>query len=107
MRRAQFPRRVFLIATLIAAATLATPAHAQDIVIGQSVALTGTNADIGRDMRDGALAVFTHANASNLLGPGRRIQLVTLDNANSRQRAAETVQRVQDKFWRAGSAGGQ
>ncbi len=33
MRRAQFPRRVFLIATLIAAATLATPAHAQDISI--------------------------------------------------------------------------
>jgi len=27
---------------------------AQDIVVGQSVALSGANADIGRDMRDGA-----------------------------------------------------
>ena len=33
MRRLHLPRRVFLIATLIAAATLATPAHAQDISI--------------------------------------------------------------------------
>ena len=36
-------------------------AHAQDIVIGQSVPLSGSNADIGRDMRDGALAVFARA----------------------------------------------
>jgi flagellar biosynthetic protein FliP len=33
VRRARFPRRVFFIATLIAAATLASPAHAQDISI--------------------------------------------------------------------------
>jgi flagellar biosynthetic protein FliP len=33
VRRAKLPRRVFLIATLIAAAALATPAHAQDISI--------------------------------------------------------------------------
>ena len=68
-------------------------AWAQDIVIGQSVPLSGSNADIGRDMRDGALAIFNKVNASNLLG-GRKIQLVTLDNANNRQRAAENSQQL-------------
>ncbi|MBT0571062.1 ABC transporter substrate-binding protein [Curvibacter sp. CHRR-16] len=66
---------------------------AQEIVIGQSVPLSGSNADIGRDMRDGALAIFNRANASNQLG-GRKIKLVTLDNANNRQRAAENSQQL-------------
>lgn len=77
-------------ATLALALAAAQPALAQDIVIGQSVALSGSNADIGRDMRDGALAVFAKVNASNALG--RKIQLVTLDNANNRQRATENTQ---------------
>lgn len=79
-----------LLAVLIAAAT--SSAWSQDIVIGQSVALSGPDADIGRDQRDGALAVFARANASNALG--RRINLVTLDNANNRQRAAENTQQL-------------
>jgi len=70
-------------------------AHAQDIVIGQSVPLSGSNADIGRDMRDGALAVFARANATNALS--RRVQLVTLDNANNRQRAAANTQQLVDQ----------
>jgi len=73
-------------------ALAAAHAWAQDIVIGQSVPLSGSNADIGRDMRDGALAVFAKVNASNQLG--RKIQLVTLDNANNRQRAAENTQQL-------------
>jgi branched-chain amino acid transport system substrate-binding protein len=68
-------------------------AWSQDIVIGQSVPLSGSNADIGRDMRDGAVAIFNRVNASNQLG-GRKIQLVTLDNANNRQRAAENSQQL-------------
>lgn len=73
----------------------AQAACAQDIVIGQSVPLSGSNADIGRDMREGALAVFARANASNLLG--RRVQLVTLDNANDRKRAAANTQQLLDQ----------
>jgi branched-chain amino acid transport system substrate-binding protein len=77
------------------ALALAAPAWGQDIVIGQSVPLSGSNADIGRDMRDGALAVFAKANAGNAGNPGwRKIQLVTLDNANNRQRAAENTQQL-------------
>ncbi|WP_394471258.1 ABC transporter substrate-binding protein [Roseateles sp. DC23W] len=68
---------------------------AEDIVIGQSVALSGANADIGRDMRGGALAVFARVNASGALG--RSIQLVTLDNANDRNRAAQNTQQLLDQ----------
>jgi ABC-type branched-subunit amino acid transport system substrate-binding protein len=74
--------------TLVAAQA----AWAQDVVIGQSVALSGPNADIGRDMRDGALAVFAKVNATNALG--HKVQLVTLDNANNRQRAGENTQQL-------------
>jgi ABC-type branched-subunit amino acid transport system substrate-binding protein len=73
----------------------ALPSHAQDIVLGQSVPLTGTNADIGRDMRDGALAVFAKINRSGILG-GRKIRLVTLDNANTRARALENTRQLLD-----------
>src|SRR6058998_2434547 len=91
--RGQAMRR--FLAFLLLALTAAASAGAQEIVIGQSVALSGSNADIGRDMRDGALAVFAKVNASNALG--RRIQLVTLDNANNRQRAAENTQQLLGK----------
>lgn len=83
-------RKLFSMAML--ALAMVPAAWSQDIVIGQSVPLSGSNADIGRDMRDGALAIFSKTNASNLLG--RKIRLVTLDNANNRQRAAENTQQL-------------
>jgi branched-chain amino acid transport system substrate-binding protein len=70
-------------------------AQAQDIVLGQSVPLTGSNADIGRDMRDGALAVFKKVNGTNLLGT-RKIQLITLDNVNNRAKALENTKQLID-----------
>ena len=81
-----------LLAVFLFVLTMAPCAWSQDIVIGQSVPLSGSNADIGRDMRDGALAVFAKVNASNELG--RKVQLVTLDNANNRQRATENTQQL-------------
>jgi branched-chain amino acid transport system substrate-binding protein len=75
--------------------SLAAAVHAQDIVLGQSVPLTGSNADIGRDMRDGALAVFNKVNAAGGIN-GRKIQLVTLDNANNRARALENTKQLLD-----------
>lgn len=76
-------------------ATTTAPIGASDIVLGQSVPLSGSNADIGRDMRDGALAVFAKANASNLLA-GRKIHLIALDNANNRARALENTKELLD-----------
>jgi branched-chain amino acid transport system substrate-binding protein len=53
---------------ILAAATLAAAslsAHFADtIVIGQSTPLSGTNAEIGNDIRNGALAYFQKVNAA-------------------------------------------
>lgn len=84
---------IIFIGFYIALSSFISPVFGQEILIGQSVPLSGSNADIGRDMRDGALAVFNRANASNLLG-GKKIKLITLDNANNRQRAVENTQQL-------------
>jgi branched-chain amino acid transport system substrate-binding protein len=83
-------RRLLAVFSFVLA--IAPCAWSQDIVIGQSVPLSGSNADIGRDMRDGALAIFARLNADAL--GGRRVKLVTLDNANSRERALENTQQL-------------
>ena len=84
-----FLRRAAAGAALSAWLAGAGAAQGEEIVIGQSVALSGPDADIGRDMRDGAAAVFARANAA---GAGPRIRLMTLDNANDRHRAEENTQ---------------
>src|SRR5688500_1346755 len=72
----------------LAACAVAPGAQAQPsgvsasaIVIGQSAPLTGANAELGNDIRNGALAYFRKANESGGVH-GRRIELVTLDDAN-------------------------
>lgn len=79
-------------ALLMLALCAAQPVFSQDLVIGQSVPLTGPDAEIGRDMRDGALAIFNRANAANVTA--RRVQLVTLDNAGQRERSAANTQQL-------------
>jgi branched-chain amino acid transport system substrate-binding protein len=86
---------IILLGFAISSLALIAHGQTQDIVLGQSVPLTGSNADIGRDMRDGALAVFTKLNASGGVN-GRKIQLVTLDNANNRARALENTKQLLD-----------
>jgi branched-chain amino acid transport system substrate-binding protein len=83
---------------MLLAALLAAPAHAQDAwVIGQSAPLTGGNAAMGRDVRDGALAYFKTVNARGGVA-GKPIELVTLDDANDRKTAGSNTQALlQDK----------
>src|SRR5213596_2137138 len=59
---------------------------ASTIVIGQSAPLTGANADLGNDIRNGALAYFRKVNDAGGVN-GRRIELATLDDANQVPRA--------------------
>lgn len=89
--------------------TLASPpAHAQakapaaaavpgvtpaGILIGQSAPLSGANKDLGEDIRNGALAYFRKVNEAGGVH-GRRIEMVTLDDANVVQRAGENTQRL-------------
>ena len=54
-----------ILCTLVLAA--AAPAWAADIVVGQSAPLTGGNAELGNDIRNGALAYFRKVNESGVL----------------------------------------
>lgn len=54
--------------------------------IGQSAPLTGANAELGNDIRNGALAYFRKVNESGGVH-GRSIELVTLDDGNQVPRA--------------------
>jgi ABC-type branched-subunit amino acid transport system substrate-binding protein len=67
------------------------------IVVGQSAALTGPSAQLGTEMRDGALAYFDHINSKGGVN-GRKIVLKTLDDGYEPDRAAaNTKQLIQDE----------
>jgi ABC-type branched-subunit amino acid transport system substrate-binding protein len=70
---------------------------ARSIVIGQSAPLTGTNAELGNDIRNGALAYLQKVNDAGGVH-GRRIELVTLDDGNVVARAdANTKKLVEEQ----------
>jgi branched-chain amino acid transport system substrate-binding protein len=68
----------------------AAPVLAQDIVVGQSAPLTGANAELGNDIRNGALAYFKKVNDAGILPQGK-IKLVTLDDRNDTKLAGENT----------------
>jgi len=85
---------------LAAAVFFAATAQAQSpgvtagsIVIGQSVPLTGANAELGNDIRNGALAYFAKVNAAGGVH-GRKIELATLDDANQVPRAEANTKKL-------------
>jgi len=68
-------------------------AHAQGvtkttILIGQSGPISGANKEFGEDIRDGVLAYFSKVNAAGGVH-GRKLQLITLDDANAAKQAGE------------------
>jgi ABC-type branched-subunit amino acid transport system substrate-binding protein len=65
------------------------------IVVGQSAPMSGSNKDLGNDIRNGALALFKKVNDAGGVN-GRKIELVTLDDANDTKRAeANTKQLIE------------
>jgi ABC-type branched-subunit amino acid transport system substrate-binding protein len=81
--------RILACTLLVAAA----PALAQDIVVGQSAPLTGGNAELGNDIRNGALAYFKKVNDAGGLPQGK-LKLVTLDDRNDTKQSAENTQKL-------------
>jgi ABC-type branched-subunit amino acid transport system substrate-binding protein len=74
-----------------AAALFAPAAGAQQtILIGQSAALTGSQANFGKEIRDGGLALFEEVNRNGGIH-GRKIELVTLDDGGSEAKAKENA----------------
>ena len=63
------------------------------IVLGQSAPLSGSNKSLGDDIRNGALAYFKKVNDAGGVN-GRRIELVTLDDANDANRAGENTRKL-------------
>jgi len=66
---------------------------ANTIVIGQSVPLTGGNKALGEEIRNGALAYFRKTNDAGGVH-GRKIEMVSLDDANEVKRAGENTQKL-------------
>jgi branched-chain amino acid transport system substrate-binding protein len=66
---------------------------AGSIIIGQSVPLTGANAELGNDIRNGALAYFAKVNAAGGVH-GRKIELASLDDANQVPRAEANTKKL-------------
>ena len=83
-------------ATLFAASALAQGVTAASIKIGQSAPLTGSNAELGQDIRNGALAYFKKINDAGGVN-GRKIELVSLDDGNTVQRSGENTQKLVDE----------
>jgi ABC-type branched-subunit amino acid transport system substrate-binding protein len=68
-------------------------AQGSTIVIGQSTPLTGSNRELGNDIRNGALAYFKKVNDAGGVS-GRKIELVTLDDANDTKRAEANTKQL-------------
>jgi ABC-type branched-subunit amino acid transport system substrate-binding protein len=71
----------------------ALPTFAAEIVIGQSAPLSGSNAELGNDIRNGALAYFKKVNDAGGLPQGR-IKLVTLDDKNQTKLSEENTKKL-------------
>jgi ABC-type branched-subunit amino acid transport system substrate-binding protein len=71
----------------------AAPAIADDIVVGQSAPLTGGNAELGNDIRNGALAYFRKINEAGGLPQGK-LRLVTLDDRNETKLSGENTRKL-------------
>jgi ABC-type branched-subunit amino acid transport system substrate-binding protein len=89
-------RSLLALAALIASPAFAQGVTATTITIGQSTPLSGANAELGQDIRNGALAYFKKVNDAGGVN-GRKIELVSLDDGNVVQRAGENTQKLVDQ----------
>src|SRR5262245_9266095 len=75
------------------AAAFAQGAPAGAIVIGQSAPLSGSNKDLGIDIRNGAAAYFKRVNDAGGVN-GRKIEFVSLDDANDTKRSEANTKQL-------------
>jgi ABC-type branched-subunit amino acid transport system substrate-binding protein len=88
------------VAALVVAALVFASAQAQapgvtaaSVIFGQSAPLTGANAELGNDIRNGALAYFAKVNAAGGVH-GRKLELASLDDANQVPRAEANTKKL-------------
>jgi branched-chain amino acid transport system substrate-binding protein len=93
--------RLFNVAALVAGLAAGACALAQQVpgvsatrvVFGQSAPLSGANAELGTDIRNGALAYFARVNGAGGVH-GRKIELLTADDANQVPRAEANTKKL-------------
>lgn len=86
--------RILAAAVCAAAATaLAQGVTDSQVLLGQSVALSGPSMELGKDMQQGATLYFNHVNKAGGVH-GRRIVLKTLDDGYEATRAAENTRKL-------------
>ncbi|HXZ53833.1 MAG TPA: ABC transporter substrate-binding protein [Burkholderiales bacterium] len=88
-------RAVALVAWALACLLSPSGAHAQGatkttVLIGQSSPFTGSNKELGDDIREGIQAYFKQVNDSGGIH-GRKFELIALDDANDAKRAGENA----------------
>jgi ABC-type branched-subunit amino acid transport system substrate-binding protein len=91
-------RRVAIAAALLAFAGAAWAQSspgvgANSIVFGQSAPLSGANAELGNEIRNGVLAYFRKVNTAGGVH-GRKLDLVTLDDANQVPRSETNTKKL-------------
>jgi ABC-type branched-subunit amino acid transport system substrate-binding protein len=89
-----------IVTALLAAAAAAYGASAAaqgvsagEIVIGQSASLTGGTAEVGQQVRDGALAYFEMVNRKGGVN-GRKIRLISLDDGGQTKRGEDNTHKL-------------
>ena len=86
-------RNIFVAVALLL--SHAAPSFAEDIVLGQSVALTGPAQELGKEMQLGAKTYFDRVNAAGGVR-GKKIVLRTLDDGYEPARSAANTQKFVD-----------
>jgi ABC-type branched-subunit amino acid transport system substrate-binding protein len=88
---------VALFFSLGLASAYAEPGITNDtIIVGQSAAFSGPAAELGREMREGALTYFNFINAQGGVN-GRKIQLISLDDGYEPDKAQQNTTRLLDQ----------
>src|SRR5882672_11296443 len=93
MKKVQSKLATIFLTALFAGPSFAQGVTATTITIGQSAPLSGANAELGNDIRNGALAYFKKVNDAGGVH-GRKIELVTLDDANQVPRAEANTKKL-------------
>ncbi|HJV53708.1 MAG TPA: ABC transporter substrate-binding protein [Noviherbaspirillum sp.] len=93
--------RLFRTLALVAGAAFSLQVSAQgvtndEIVLGQTTALTGPLAELGIDATAGAKAYFDYVNAQGGVN-GRKIKLISLDDGYNPQKAVMNVKQLVEK----------
>jgi branched-chain amino acid transport system substrate-binding protein len=88
------PGRSLIALLCVAGLTAPLAAVAQGtLVVGQSAPMSGSNKDLGNDIRNGAVALFKKVNDAGGVN-GRKLELITLDDANDTKRSEANTRQL-------------